>query len=161
VADNWEGAKMLPLTRARLSSGWQRLDPGTNNIARSFANRLPDLWKASQPGESLSFRFRGTTLRLYDLLGPDCGQVSVEIDQQAPSVRPRFDAYCTYHRLATLSILEGAPDAEHAIKITIHPEQPDKARILSQRGEKIDDPKRFDGTACYAGALLLIGDPVE
>jgi hypothetical protein len=49
----------------------------------------------------------------------------------------------------------------HTVKITIDPEQPDKAKILSQRGEKIDDPKRYDGTAWYAGALLLIGQVVE
>jgi hypothetical protein len=46
----------------------------------------------------------------------------------------------------------------HSVKITIHNEQPDKASILSQRHEKMDDPKRFEGTAWYAGAILLIGE---
>jgi hypothetical protein len=45
--------------------------------------------------------------------------------------------------------------------LTIHPEQPDKAKILSQRNEKIDDPKRYDGTAWYAGAILLVGELVD
>ena len=73
----------------------------------------------------------------------------------------RFDSFCTYHRLATLSVGEGLEDVTHTVKITIDPEQPDKAKILSQRGEKIDDPKGYDGTAWYAGALLLIGQMVE
>jgi hypothetical protein len=87
--------------------------------------------------------------------------VTIAVDDQPPVLKPRFDAYSTYHRLATLSVGEGLEDTVHTVKITIHPEQPDKARILSQRGEKIDDPKRFDGTAWYAGALLMIGDLVD
>ncbi len=161
VPDNWEAAKMLPLSRANLSSRWQRLDPLTNSLAKAFGGRLPGLWRANEPGELISLRFRGTTLRIYDLLGPDCGQVTVVLDGGQPVVKPRFDAYCTYHRLATLSVAEGLPDIVHTVKISIHPDQPDKAKILSQRAEKMDDPRRFDGTAWYAGGLLVIGDLVE
>ena len=158
VGDNWANAKLLPLSKATLSSGWRRLDPAADSLAKSFGKRMPELWKATQPGESISLRFRGTTLRIYDLLGPDCGQVSVVVDGGKPEVKPRFDAYCTYHRLATLTVAERLANAEHNVTITILPEQPNKAKILAQRGEKIDDPKRFDGTAWYAGGLLLIGD---
>jgi hypothetical protein len=64
VEDNWELAQMIPFSRAKLSSGWDRLDPGTNGIAKRVSNRLPELWKASQPGETISFRFRGTTVKI-------------------------------------------------------------------------------------------------
>ena len=37
----------------------------------------------------------------------------------------------------------------------------DKLKILSQRNERMDNPKRFDGTNWYAGSLLLIGDLVD
>jgi hypothetical protein len=47
------------------------------------------------------------------------------------------------------------------VKLTIHPDRPDKAKILSQRNEKFDDPKRYDGTTWYAGALFLVGKLVE
>lgn len=161
AADHWERAQMLPLSRARLSPGWRQLEPASDRLAKSFGDRLPGLWEARSPGESVSFRFRGTTVRIYDLLGPDCGQVTVAVDDRPPVVKPRFDAYCTYHRLASLSVAEDLPDTVHTVKLTLHPEPPDKARILSQRGEKIDDPKRFAGTAWYAGGLLLIGELVE
>ncbi|MGP8237534.1 MAG: SGNH/GDSL hydrolase family protein, partial [Limisphaerales bacterium] len=161
VTDNWEAAQMIPLSRAKLSSGWRRLDPATNALARNFGGFLPELWAATQPGESISFRFKGTDARVYDLLGPDCGQLTIALDDRPPVLQPRFDSFCTYHRLATLSIGEGLEDVTHTVKITIDSEQPDKAKILSQRGEKIDDPKRYDGTAWYAGALLLVGQVVE
>ena len=152
---------MVPLSQIKLSSGWHRLKAPTNSLAKSFGNRLPELWEAREPGESIAFRFRGTTVRIYDLVGPDCGQVTIVVDDRPPVVAPRFDAFCTYHRLATLSVAEGLPDGVHSVKITIHPEQPDKAKILSQRNEKMDNPKRFDGTAWYAGAVLLLGDLEE
>jgi len=160
VADNWEVAKMIPLSQARLSPGWRRLNAPTNSLARSFGNRLPELWEAKAPGEFVSFKFRGTTARIYDLVGPDCGQLTIAVDDRPPIVIPRFDAYCTYHRLATLSVAEGLPEGVHSVKITIHSEQPDKATILSQRHEKMDNPRRFDGTAWYAGAILLLGEPL-
>ena len=152
---------MVPLSKAHLSPGWRRLDAKIDPVAKSFGTRLPEVWKAIQPGESISFKFRGSTVRIYDLVGPDCGQVTIALDGGPPVVKARFDAYCTYHRLATLSVGEGLPETTHTVKLTIHPDQPDKAKILSERGEKIDDPKRFDGTVWYAGAILLVGDLEE
>ncbi len=159
--DNWEAAKLLPLDRARLSSGWHKLDPATNHLARSFSRRLPELWAASQPGETIQLRFRGPTVAIYDLLGPDCGQVAVHLDDQPPVTRLRFDSFSTYHRLGTLFLGTGLANTLHTLRVEILPDLPDKAAILSQRGEKMDDPKRFDGRTWYAGALLLVGDLVD
>jgi hypothetical protein len=161
VANNWEKAKMLPISRAKLSQGWQRLDPARDPLARQFAKRLPELWNATEPGQSISFAFRGSAVRIYDLVGPDCGQVLVQLDDQAPRIQPRFDPFSTFHRLAWLIVGEGLPDTVHHVVLTIHPQQPDKAKILSQRHEKMDDPRRFDGTTWDAGAILLIGELVD
>ena len=72
----------MMLSRAKLSSGWQRLDQEKDTFAKRFRKRLAEMWKASQPGDSISFRFRGTAAKIYDLLGPDCAQVIVKIDDQ-------------------------------------------------------------------------------
>lgn len=161
TADHLEAAQMLPLDRARLGPGWTKLEAATNSLARNFASRLPGLWRAHQPDDAMEFRFRGTAAGIYDLLGPDCGQVLVSLDGGPAQLRPRFDAYCTYHRLATLMVGQRLSNTTHTVKIAIHPEQPDKARILAQRHEKIDDPKRFDGRVWYAGAILLVGELSE
>ncbi|NOY81972.1 MAG: SGNH/GDSL hydrolase family protein [Kiritimatiellaeota bacterium] len=159
--DNWADARMVPLSRAMLSPGWQKLDPTANRLAKRFGKRLPGLWKASKPGETLRFRFRGKAVAVYDIVGPDCGRIIVRLDDRAPVVRPRFDAYCTYHRLSKLQIAAGLPDKVHSVVCKIDSKQPDKAAILAKRHQKIDDPKRFDDTAWYAGALLLRGELVE
>ncbi|MDT8300872.1 MAG: GDSL-type esterase/lipase family protein [Sedimentisphaerales bacterium] len=161
AADNWQAAKMVTLDKANLSDGWQKLDASRHSLAKRFGNRMPDLYFTNQPGESITIRFKGTGLRIYDLLGPDCGQVLVKVDGKEGKIVPRFDAYCTYHRLATLTVAENLPEGVHTVNLQVHPDQPDKAKILAKRNQKIDDPKRYDDTAWYAGAILLIGEIVE
>jgi hypothetical protein len=111
--------------------------------------------------KTINFKFKGTRCALYDIVGPDCGQVIVTLDDQPAKIVPRFDAYCTYHRLSTLMIGDGLTDSVHTVKIEIHPDQPDKAAILAKNKNTIDKPERFDGTKIFPGALLLMGDIVE
>ena len=159
--DNYENAKMIPITKATLSEGVVALTPATNDIAKRFANRASTLHKANQPGQTITFTFKCPRAAIYDVIGPDCGQVTITLDDKPPVTRPRFDGYCTYHRLATLIIGTELPDVVHTVKIDIHPDQPDKAKILAQRNEKIDKPERFDGRAFYPAAILLVGELVE
>ncbi len=163
VKDNWERAKMLPLSRAQLSPGWRRLDPKKDRLARRFLSRMPELWKADKAGESVSFQFKGTYVAIYDLLGPDCGQVLVKLDNRKPRLARRIDGYCSYHRLAKLTIATNLPDTMHAVRVEISPVEPDKAKILQKR--RLPDfkkhPEKYKGIAWYAGAILLIGDLAE
>jgi len=161
IANNYEQAKLLPITEATLSKGFELLDPKTDKLGKSYSNRLPALHKATQPGETIAFKFKGTRCSIYDLVGPDCGQVTVTLDDKPARVVPRFDQYSTYHRLATLVIGSDLPDAVHTVKIEIHPEQPDKVAILAKNKEKMDKPERFNGTAIYPGAILLVGELVK
>lgn len=159
-ASNYERAQLLPLTSNIVSSGFELLDSKVDSFGKRWANRMTTLHRGTQAGQTLSFRFKGTRCAIYDIIGPDCGQVTVTLDDQPPKVVPRFDAYCTYHRLATLMVGTELSDTVHSVKIEIHPEQPDKAKILSQRNEKMDRPDRFNGTAFYPGAILLVGEIV-
>ena len=122
---------------------------------------MTTLHKAAKPGDTMTFKFKGTRAAIYDLVGPDCGQAIVTVDDQPAKIVPRFDAYCTYHRLATLMIGSDMPDQVHTVKIEVHPDQPDKAAILAKNGNKIDKPQRFNGTCIYPGAILLVGEMVK
>ncbi|MEO6740556.1 MAG: SGNH/GDSL hydrolase family protein [Chthoniobacteraceae bacterium] len=161
IATNFENAKLVPISEATLSKGFVHLDPVKDDFGKRWANRMTSLHRGSQPGDTLTFKFKGTRAAIYDIIGPDCGQVIVTLDQQPPKTVARFDAYCTYHRLATLMIGADLPDEVHTVKIEIHPEQPDKAAILAKNGNKIDKPERFAGTAFYPGAILLAGEMVK
>lgn len=158
IATHYEKAQLLPITAATLSPGFQ---PAAADFAQRWSKRLAALHHANQPGEVLTFRFKGTRAAIYDVIGPDGGQVLVTLDDQPAKLVPRIDAYCTYHRLSTLLLGSDLPDTVHTVKIEISPEVPDKAKILAKNGNTIDDPKRFEGTAFYPGAILLVGEIVE
>ena len=80
------------------------------------------------------------------------------------SQSPRFDSYCTYHRIATLTIATGLdPNETHTVTVEIHPEQPDRKPVafrLKDPDEELTAPK-FQGTKVRASQILLLGDLVE
>lgn len=160
IATNYERAQLLPITQATLSPGFVSLDSKTDPFGKRWANRMTSLHKGSKPGDTITFKFKGTRCALYDLVGPDGGQVIITLDNQPARIVPRFDAYCTSHRLSTLLIGSDLTDAVHTVKIEIHPEQADKATILAKNGNVMDKPERFDATVIYPGAILLVGEIV-
>jgi len=161
IATNFENAKLLPLTEATLSSGFALLDPKTDAFGKRWAERMTTLHKGTKPGETITFKFKGTRCAIYDIIGPDCGQIIITLDDKPAQTVARFDSYCVYHRLATLIVGIDLPDAVHTVKLEIHPEPPDKLKILAQRNEKMDKPERFNDTAFYPGAIMLVGDLIK
>ncbi|MDF2441177.1 MAG: hypothetical protein JWN98_2161 [Abditibacteriota bacterium] len=158
---NWENAKLVPVEASMFSPGWKKLDAATG-LGKTFGNRMPEIWEATQPGEKMRFSFKGTSVKLYDLLGPDGAQVWVTVDgQKRDKPVARFDSYSSYHRLATLPIADNLPDAVHIVEIEIDVQQPDRSSVTNREKEKPGfDPKKYDGTAVRIGGLLLIGDLV-
>lgn len=161
LADNWEAARMVPLEPAMLTAGWHKLDPQTT-LAGNFQRFMPEIWQAEQPGEKIHFKFKGTAVKLYDLLGPDGGQALITLDGKTWGPVPRFDSYCTYHRLATLNIADGLEDKVHEVTVEIHPDQPNRSSVTDREKDKPNfDPKKYDGTVLRVGSIMLIGDLVE
>lgn len=164
VEDHWQAAKMVPLEASMLSGEWNELGP-LHSLARSFGNRMGPIWEAERPGSKLTFKFRGSTARLYDLLGPDGGQVIITVDgKQSDKPIPRFDSYCTYHRIATLSLAQGVdPDEVHTISVEIHPDQPDRTPVAFRLKDPDKELKaeKYQGTTVRASQILVLGDLVE
>ena len=115
----------MPLSERMLQGSWRKLDP-RQGLGKAFGNRLPVIWEGSTPGDKIQFRFKGTMAGLYDLMGPDAGQVVWTVDDKAYGPQPRFDRYCTYHRLASVKLAENLADKEHTIAVEIDPKQPDR-----------------------------------
>lgn len=161
VADNHEAAKMIPLDAKMLSGDWKALAKDDNK-QKAFGNRMGQIWTASRPGSKLHFKFKGSAARLYDLLGPDGGQVLITVDgktQKKPV--PRFDSYCTYHRIATLTLVAGAdPNQVHDVTVEIHPQQPDRKSVafrLKDPDKELRAPK-YQGTNVWVSQLMLLGE---
>ena len=162
LATNWENTTSVSLDAPGIKlSGPAKQLPGTNSIARSFAGRMPKIWKL-EPGSTIEFKFRGTKAMLYDLYGPDTPYYEVEIDGKAREMR-RFDGYCTYHRLALCGLADNLPDAVHTVKITVLPKKIDRREILFERNRADFDknPDKYAPLNGYAGQLFLVGELVK
>ena len=162
IADNWEAAKIVPLRKAMLTDGWKKLgvDKG---LGKRFAKYMPEMWEAVKPGEKIRFRFRGSKVLLYDLLGPDGAQAIITVDgKRRDKPAKRFDSFCTYHRIATLSVADNlAADKVHTVEIEIHPDQPDRSIVTNrEKSKKHFNPKKYDGTAMRVGGVMVLGDIV-
>jgi lysophospholipase L1-like esterase len=160
VADNWQQAQMISVKQAAYSPGWQALLPESDTVAKQLQNRFTYLIKANQPGEKISFRFKGTRFGLYDVMGPGCGQYAISVDGEPAKLFPRFDEYCTYYR-ANYFFIDDLPDTVHTIELTVSPQTLDKAAILAKRNNTIDNPAKYSNNACYAGELMIIGEVVK
>ncbi len=158
-ADNYQNANMLSVAEAALSPGMAAM-ASSDSLAGRFT-RVKTWHSATTEGEGLSFKFRGTRAAIYQIIGPDVGQVSISVDGSTPKVVSLFDSYCTYHRLGTLLLANELPFGEHSVKVVLVKDAPDKAAILSKRNQKIDKPERFNGNGFYPGALLLDGELVK
>ncbi|MCO8123506.1 GDSL-type esterase/lipase family protein [Stieleria sp. TO1_6] len=160
-ADHWELARQIAIAPDMLIGDWQRL-PADHSLAKRFSRNLPELYQAMAPGAALEFTFEGTTAAVFDLVGPDGGQVSVELDGGAPRTRNRIDGYCTYHRISKLAVATEMPNQRHTVRVILTPEQLDKRNILFERN-RIDFDQHSDKYTAhtwYAGSLLILGQMI-
>lgn len=155
--DNWEEAKMIPLTDIPKKGSWQDLSATQDSVAVSFRQRFPWLLKSNEPGASLQVHFRGRMAGLYDIVGPGCGQYEVVMDGQAPKLYPRFDRHAVYYRSHCV-LLPVQEQKEHTVEFRVSDKPLDKMAILQKGTNQPGDPKKYVENACYAGWLLLVGN---
>jgi hypothetical protein len=86
-------------------------------------------------------------------MGPGTAAIEITIDQQAPRVINRFDAFSTYYRL-NYFILSDLPAGKHVATIKLAPGKIDKAAILKTRNVVVKDWAPYEKQAMYIGAVL-------
>lgn len=156
--DHWQMARLVSIQPDMLKGDWVKL-PADHQLAKRFQRNMPELYQASSPGATLSFQFEGTSVGVFDILGPDGGQLSIQLDDSKPANRNRIDGYCTYHRMSKLHVGSELKPALHKVTITLTPEQFEKREILFERnrGDLDAKPEKYAGHTWYAASLMLIG----
>lgn len=173
--DNWETAGMYaPRSIATFSGGWEPVS------LPQFAAWFPVIEKASVPGASFTFRFTGTGFGIFDVGGPEAGQVTIEVNgknmQAQPPLVPgtqvyrlaegdsipvnRFNSFCNnryrgQHQLFTL------PQGEYMVTVRLSSQKADKAAILGdkQQDDIRQHPEKYGQTVLYLGRILIKGTP--
>ncbi|MBX2921458.1 MAG: hypothetical protein KF746_04625 [Chitinophagaceae bacterium] len=153
--DYFAHTQMIGLEKVSLSKGWEILPVKDHADFSGFGRFLSRVGEAA-PGETLSFRFKGTTVGIYDIMGPGAGRIEVTLDGQVKDTVYRFNAYCTYW-LMSYFLLDHLPDKEHEVVFRVIPESFDKAAILKIRNQTMTDPEKYKKINWYVGKILLDG----
>ena len=152
-----EAAKMVPIRPEMLKGHWTKL-AAHDRIQAHFSGRGGQMWRADTPGDRISFRFKGSECRIYDLLGPDCGRVWITVDgNRKPQPVGRFDEYCTYYRLAGFLVFRGQ-DGVHTVEIEVDKDQPDRTQIHRRTPDEDVTKRMYDGTKLFVCQVELVGD---
>ena len=161
-APTMENAKMVEIAPSMLSGTWDvvgETDPN-GNFAAHFGCRP---WVTRTPGSKMSFKFSGSQCKIYDLLGPACGQLWVTVDgKRRPAPVARFDSYCTYYRLADFLVYAGK-EGVHSVEIELDSCQPSRQPVafrLKDPEKELATPK-YNGTEWFPGRIMLVGAIVE
>lgn len=156
--DHLQNAHLAPITEAMLSPQWRKL-PALDPLRVQFARHFDDIWFAHEPGARLTFRFRGTDVSLFDLMGPDTGILRITLDGKDVGRRQQVDPWSYYQRLAAVPIASGLKDAEHEVTVELLPDVPDR-RVPMEEAKKVGRfrAEDFQGIAVRLGWIRVVGE---
>jgi lysophospholipase L1-like esterase len=182
IADNWEDAKMLdPQSFASFSTEWKKIDPKTVASLNQFSGWFPYLMKAEKPGSFIRFQFNGTMLGIFDIGGPEVGQIELELDGvqmnleekspinfsateniSASKAINRFNKNCN-NRYRGQSFFIKTEPGPHLVVLKISAEIPEKAKILgsSQLSDITINPMKYNQSVIYLGKILIRGNIIH
>lgn len=178
LANNWEDAKMLnPKKIASFKGNWKTIQPSKSDDLKRFYGWFPYLIKASEPGSSFSFKFEGNAFGLFDIGGPEVGQLEIELDgkplrfkkqRKATYIQSkdltsdylmnRFNKFCNNRYRGQYFVMKVNP-GKHEVKIFISENKSDKINILgkNQLTDIHEFPEKYNKTEVLLGKILIKG----
>jgi hypothetical protein len=161
--DNWEAARIIPLSDVTRTTNWQQLDAKANPLPPVYAKRLPQLWRATEAGQAITFRFNGHTFGFNGAKGPDSGMFAVSVDGGEPIKATHFDSFSREdrYRLKPWFYPGSLAPGEHSVRIELLSEAPPKAEILQKAGVTMTDPTQFAANNLYIGEIFVVGEFVD
>lgn len=180
-ADNWEDAHMIDPSAVLFDCNWTKIYPTVSDNLNQFSGWFSYLMKAEVPGASFSFSFDGSMFGLFDIGGPEVGQLELQMDgkplkinelnlenyivsadSSANNLVNRFNRFCNNRYRGQCFFVKVMP-GRHEIKITISSQIPNKYLILGDyQSEDIDMyPKKYNRTVEYVGKILIRGRLID
>ena len=156
--DNLEAARQYPIDPKNLSGPYTDLRKAGE---KAFTKEMPQLFRL-EPGATLSFKFKGTGVGIYDLLAYNGSEVEVTIDGETKK-RTRVDGYSTSQRLSKFGIGFDLKDTTHEVTIRVLDTKLDKREILleSKREDYDKNPEKYAPHYWFPGAIFIVGEIVD
>jgi lysophospholipase L1-like esterase len=182
-ADNWEDAKMFaPEDIASFSREWTKINPIIYTDFKQFSGWFPYVMKAEKPGASFSFKFKGKMIGIFDVGGPEAGQLILEIDGKRASIHKqtgtlalkadessgpsdpinRFNFFCNNRYRGQAEFFE-VPPGIHTVTFTVSGQIADKKQILGEKQltDITNNPAKYNQTVIYIGKILIRGEMIK
>lgn len=183
--NNWEDANMYdPGSIASFYGNWSKLKTKNEPKLGVFNNWFPVIMCTESPNDYFVFKFQGSMFGLFDIGGPEAGQLEMEIDGKKIAVQPeskngynylkaianndvaslinRFNKFCN-NRYRGQSFFVEVDDGIHEVKIKLSPQKADKGNILgdNQQGDITNNPEKYEKSSLFLGKILLRGKPIR
>src|SRR5690606_44518 len=151
--DMWEHAAMYePQDIATFDENWERLSTAESHL-KQFSGWFDTVMTANKVGASYTFRFEGDLFGIFDIGGPEVGQLSVWVDDQRVGIVQReelglrflqvvtasddtlinrFNQYCNNRYRGQYDLVRLEP-GRHKITLKIASAKADKKDILGPR----------------------------
>lgn len=183
ISADWENARMYaPQQIARFDSYWENIKTKEEPQLKKFNEWFDTVMTSGKKGASFSFRFEGDMFGLFDIGGPEVGQVEVVADNRILRFKPgnipgaryldsgieagnytinRFNAYCNSRYRGQYDVVK-LKKGVHYVTIRISFADADKKAILGkdQQGDISQHPEKYGKSVIYLGRILLRGKPL-
>ncbi|TKB96884.1 SGNH/GDSL hydrolase family protein [Pedobacter cryophilus] len=166
--EDWEDAKMLdPKDFASFKGDWITINPDTTLTINKFKPWFPYVMKAAKPGSEFTFKFKGDVFGLFDIGGPEVGEIEIFVDEEKGAdslkfINNRFNKFCN-DRYRGQYFKYKVPYGEHIVRVIISQNIPNKQQILgdSQLSDITVNPAKYNQSVIYLGKILIKGEPMS
>jgi len=180
-SDEWENAGMyIPRKIAAFDSNWSVM-PARHSHLSNFEGWFDTLTTAEKAGAAFTFYFDGDMFGIFDIGGPEVGQLAIWVDDQRVALAPlndhthrlyqasesgeknlnRFNGFCNNRYRGQFDVVQ-LPYGRHKVTLEISSDKADKRAILGP--DKLADisanPSKYDRSVIYLGRILLRGQPM-
>lgn len=160
--NHWQRARVVLVADTTRDARWRAVPANDPHVTAQAGGLTPPTWVAMEPGATIEFRFKGTTLGLLGLKGPENGQFRVTVDDLPPETGTLFDSYSTPGRfmLSRWYYPKTLADTEHRVRFELADAKIDKAAVMQKAGKAITDPAPYLPHGIYLSGFLLVGELV-
>ncbi|MGV3763714.1 SGNH/GDSL hydrolase family protein [Parapedobacter sp.] len=182
ISDIWDSAGMYsPWQVASFDNNWHIMLTQQSPLTK-FEGWFDSLMTADKPGAACTFYFEGDMFGVFDIGGPEVGQLTIWINDQlvgldavsernyrlyqigntgADTTLNRFNGFCNDRYRGQYDVIQ-LPFGRHKVTLKVSFEKADKHAILGPK--RLDDitanPAKYDRSAIYLGRILLRGKPI-
>lgn len=184
IGAEWEEAEMyIPSQIASFDRSWKEINTSENPSLKKFSGWFDTLMTTGKEGASFSFGFEGDMFGLFDIGGPEVGQVEILIDGKLVQLKEiatkgfhlyeandrigsytlnRFNSWCNNRYRGQYDVIK-LEKGIHQVTVRISSEKADKKKILGngKQDDIMEYPEKYNQSVVYLGRILLRGKPIQ